>query len=120
MDTWILAAVVLGGGGPVGAAWMAALLNGLVSEGIPVGESGVVLGTSAGAVVGSWLTMQPDGLPTVAARMRKRAAWHAANSRSGCADTSFIERTVGEAADGDPTFNEAAAAATRPISVQEA
>ena len=38
-------AVVLGGGGPVGASWTATLVNGLVSAGVPLADADVVLGT---------------------------------------------------------------------------
>jgi NTE family protein len=68
---------VLGGGGPVGATWTEALLAGLRSAGLPLAGSDVVVGTSAGAVVGAWLTIQPDGLPELPERMRARAQWHA-------------------------------------------
>src|SRR4051794_28019767 len=75
-------ALVLGGGGPVGASWLAALLHELVAAGLPLAASDVVLGTSAGSVVGSWLTIQPDGLATVPALMRARAEWHARSASS--------------------------------------
>lgn len=49
-------ALVLGGGGPVGAAWMAGVLAGLTDEGIDLRRADVVIGTSAGAIYGSRLT----------------------------------------------------------------
>jgi hypothetical protein len=58
-----LNALVLGGGGPVGAAWLSAALNELAAAGLPPAESGVVLGTSAGAVSDAWLTMDPRACP---------------------------------------------------------
>ncbi|KOU36324.1 patatin-like phospholipase family protein [Streptomyces sp. WM6378] len=48
-------ALVLGGGGPVGGAWMAGVLAGLTEAGIDLGDADVVIGTSAGAVFGSRL-----------------------------------------------------------------
>ncbi|WP_406443705.1 patatin-like phospholipase family protein [Streptomyces sp. NBC_01613] len=49
-------ALVLGGGGPVGAAWMAGVLAGLTDAGIDLRRADVVIGTSAGAIYGSRLT----------------------------------------------------------------
>ncbi|OBA63326.1 hypothetical protein A5647_05785 [Mycobacterium sp. 1100029.7] len=112
-------AVVLGGGGPVGAAWTSAILHGLLSAGVPVGEADIVLGTSAGAVVGSWLTMQPTGLPSVPELMRRRADWHAANARSGHTDRSVFERAMRSPTAG-ATATAVADATLPPISVEQA
>jgi NTE family protein len=83
-----LNALVLGGGGPVGASWTSALLHGLRAAGLPPAECDIVMGTSAGAVVGAWLMMQPDGLPSVPELMRKRAAWHAGKAKADHGDSS--------------------------------
>ncbi|MDG5806187.1 patatin-like phospholipase family protein [Streptomyces ossamyceticus] len=48
-------ALVLGGGGPVGGAWMVGVLAGLSEAGVDLGSADVVIGTSAGAVFGSRL-----------------------------------------------------------------
>ncbi|MGW7366052.1 patatin-like phospholipase family protein, partial [Streptomyces sp. NPDC054841] len=48
-------ALVLGGGGAVGGAWAAGALAGLCEAGIDVARADVVIGTSAGAVLGSRL-----------------------------------------------------------------
>ncbi|GGZ89047.1 hypothetical protein GCM10010371_56240 [Streptomyces subrutilus] len=48
-------ALVLGGGGPVGGAWLTGVLAGLTEAGIDLGSADVVIGTSAGAVFGSRL-----------------------------------------------------------------
>ncbi|MGW2716045.1 patatin-like phospholipase family protein [Streptomyces sp. NPDC001492] len=48
-------ALVLGGGGPVGAAWMTGVLAGLTDAGIDLDRADVVIGTSAGAIHGSRL-----------------------------------------------------------------
>jgi NTE family protein len=116
-------ALVLGGGGPVGASWTAALLDGLVSAGVPLGESDVVIGTSAGAVVGSWLTIEPAGLTELPERMRARAAWHAGNAQSGRGDTSLLRRMAvesGRNAESARSIAQAAIAAIAPISADEA
>lgn len=112
-------ALVLGGGGPVGASWTSALLNGLRSAGVPVADSDVVIGTSAGAVVGAWLTVEPDGLAEVPALMHKRAAWHANNASAGRPDTSLFE-TVLAGAGSPEEVGRGAVAAMPPISVGQA
>ncbi|MGV9350486.1 patatin-like phospholipase family protein [Streptomyces spiralis] len=48
-------ALVLGGGGPVGGAWLTGVLAGLTEAGIDLASADVVIGTSAGAVFGSRL-----------------------------------------------------------------
>ncbi|MEV5646838.1 patatin-like phospholipase family protein [Nocardia sp. NPDC052254] len=49
-------ALVLGGGGPVGIAWMAGLIVGLRAAGIDPARAERIVGTSAGSVVGAALT----------------------------------------------------------------
>ncbi|MCI2422117.1 patatin-like phospholipase family protein [Saccharopolyspora sp. K220] len=116
-------ALVLGGGGPVGASWTAALLDGLGAAGLPLGESDAVVGTSAGAVVGAWLTIQPDGLPELPKRMRARATWHADNARSGRGDKSLLQRMAagsGRDSDSARSIAQSAIAAIPPVSADEA
>ncbi len=48
-------AVVLGGGGATGVAWLAGVVHGLFDEGVDLRSADLVVGTSAGSVVGSWL-----------------------------------------------------------------
>ncbi|WP_406334770.1 patatin-like phospholipase family protein [Streptomyces sp. NBC_00203] len=48
-------ALVLGGGGAVGGAWMAGVLGGLAEAGLDVAAADVVIGTSAGAIFGTRL-----------------------------------------------------------------
>ena len=48
-------ALVLGGGGVAGIAWETGLLAGLLERGIDVSDADVVVGTSAGSVVGTVL-----------------------------------------------------------------
>ncbi|WP_214109711.1 patatin-like phospholipase family protein [Acrocarpospora catenulata] len=48
-------AVVLGPGGPVGTAWLAGLAAGLRHAGMDLGAADVIVGTSAGAIVGAIL-----------------------------------------------------------------
>ncbi|MEU4400132.1 patatin-like phospholipase family protein [Micromonospora orduensis] len=46
-------ALVLGGGGVTGVAWELGLLAGLAERGVPVTDADLVVGTSAGSVVGA-------------------------------------------------------------------
>ena len=46
-------ALVLSGGGPVGIAWETGILAGLEREGIDLGDADLIVGTSAGSVVGA-------------------------------------------------------------------
>jgi NTE family protein len=51
-------AFVLGGGGPVGRAWQVGLVDGFASQGINLGIADLIIGTSAGAVVGAQLALK--------------------------------------------------------------
>jgi len=53
-------AVVLGPGGPVGTAWLAGLAAGLRDEGLDLGTADLIVGTSAGAIVGAILASGGD------------------------------------------------------------
>jgi NTE family protein len=53
-------ALVLGGGGPVGRAWEAGLAAGLLLQGIDLVGADLIIGTSAGAIVGAELALGLD------------------------------------------------------------
>src|ERR1700742_2996169 len=53
-------ALVLGAGGPTGAAWELGILAGLADKGVDVTDADRVIGTSAGSAVGAQVTA---GLP---------------------------------------------------------
>ncbi|GAA4076629.1 patatin-like phospholipase family protein [Actinomadura miaoliensis] len=53
-------ALVLGPGGHVGTAWMAGLAYGLRRHGVDLGEADLIVGTSAGAIVGALLATGQD------------------------------------------------------------
>jgi NTE family protein len=48
-------ALILGGGGSVGIAWEQGLIAGLKSGGVDLAEADIIVGTSAGSIVGSQL-----------------------------------------------------------------
>lgn len=59
--------LVLGGGGVAGIAWEAGVITGLRSAGLDLGEAEVVIGTSAGSVVGTLVATGADLESSVAA-----------------------------------------------------
>ncbi len=67
-------ALVLGGGGPVGVGWQAGLLAGLLEAGMTLRHADVVVGTSAGSVVGAQLT-SGRGLADVVAPIGTAPPW---------------------------------------------
>jgi NTE family protein len=48
-------ALVLGGGGVVGTAWMTGLVSGMRREGVDLATADLIVGTSAGSIVGTML-----------------------------------------------------------------
>jgi len=75
--------LVLGGGGITGIAWMIGVLAGLADRGIDLTDADVVVGTSAGSIVGSLIATGPrledlyahqltDPAGEIAARFRTR------------------------------------------------
>ncbi|MGW5588993.1 patatin-like phospholipase family protein [Streptomyces sp. NPDC003857] len=101
-------ALVLGGGGPVGGAWLTGVLAGLTEAGIDLGSADVVIGTSAGAVFGSRLR---SGVPAadlyerqlsgadavrvpVTARQTARFLWAALGSRDSQRSIERLARTA--------------------------
>jgi NTE family protein len=90
------AALVLGGGGVTGAAWEIGLLAGLAAEGVDLTGADLVVGTSAGAIVGAQVTsgaslaglyqaqLAPPGadpVPRMGLRVMSKWARAAASSR---------------------------------------
>jgi NTE family protein len=53
-------ALVLGGGGVAGIGWEIGLLSGWAADGVDVTGADLVVGTSAGSVVGAWLRIDGD------------------------------------------------------------
>ena len=48
-------ALVLGAGGPIGRIWQSGLIAGLIEREIDLGDASLIIGTSAGAIVGAQL-----------------------------------------------------------------
>jgi NTE family protein len=53
-------ALVLGGGGPVGIAWQSGLTVGLAEQGVQLRDADLIVGTSAGSVVGAQIALGRD------------------------------------------------------------
>jgi NTE family protein len=82
-------AVVLGPGGPVGTAWLAGLAAGLRREGVDLGAAALIVGTSAGAIVGALLAGGGDpsrlATPAEAAAGAARVAAGSPGASAGAA-----------------------------------
>ena len=65
-DPMTRTALVLGGGGVTGIAWELGLLHGLAEAGVDLTTADLVVGTSAGSVVGAQVTTQADERRTLA------------------------------------------------------
>ncbi len=75
-DESVKKAIVLGGGGVTGIAWELGILAGLARAGIHLGDVDVVIGTSAGSVVGAILATGTD-LEAIVAEQREPATGEA-------------------------------------------
>jgi NTE family protein len=102
-------ALVLGGGGVTGVAWELGLLAGLADAGLDLGDADVVIGTSAGSVVGAQLTSGTSvetlyqrqlAPPTgeIAAAISKRAVLTMTRSALTSPDVRAARRRVGRMA----------------------
>lgn len=84
-------ALVLGGGGTVGIAWETGLAAGLQEQGIPLGAADLIVGTSAGSVVGAQLAAGYD--PRLVLQMHRAMA----GAVSGQAERAvFDAQVIGE------------------------
>lgn len=117
-------ALVLGGGGPVGRAWQMGIAAGLLAEGVDLRVADLIVGTSAGALVGARLALGLDpiamnfavdaaavGLPSPAA-MAGLQAMMAGMIRAAHSPTPEVERIqIGLMALAAPTISEDASLA---------
>ena len=99
---------MLGGGGVTGVAWETGVLAGLAARGVQLGGADLIVGTSAGSVVGAQLAwgrsldqmyadqLKPGGPPGGAARLRPRHialyVWAALRHRDPTAARARIGR----------------------------
>jgi NTE family protein len=111
-------AVVLGGGGPVGVGWQSGLVVGLAAAGIRLADAELIVGTSAGSVVGAelalgmdvqaGLALAADPMPVAQDAATGMAALLAATATSVINNESVdeIRRTAGRVAVDSPTADE--------------
>ncbi|MEW2161291.1 patatin-like phospholipase family protein [Streptomyces sp. NPDC007189] len=83
-------ALVLGPGGRLGAAWTAGLAAGLRSFGVDLGEADLIVGTSAGAIVGAVIATGQDPARLATVPLRHSATPSSAPHRPDPAVTSTV------------------------------
>jgi len=78
-------ALVLGGGGPVGIAWETGLLAGLEERGVDLARADLIVGTSAGAMVGAQLALgrSPQSMLASQRALAEQSRRGAASGESG-------------------------------------
>jgi NTE family protein len=89
-------ALVLGGGGPVGIGWESGLADGLAQAGVALADADLIVGTSAGSVVGGRLALGLDldaGVRSVSGPLPAKAA-------AGQALDQLLKTWAGAAAGG--------------------
>ena len=119
-------ALVLGGGGTLGVAWETGLLAGLEAEGVTLGNADLILGTSAGSIVGSAVArgVSPNMLAELQIAAARQAAANPAQAAAPPPDLSKVmgffmrmpetgeppidlRREIGEVSRTSPTMPEA-------------
>ncbi|MER6567154.1 patatin-like phospholipase family protein [Streptomyces sp. NPDC001093] len=88
-------ALVLGPGGRLGIAWTAGLAAGLRSFGVDLGEADLIVGTSAGAIVGAVLATGQDPARLATASVRRPADVSSAPRRPDPAVTGAVFAVLG-------------------------
>jgi NTE family protein len=91
-------ALVLGGGGITGIAWMLGILKGLRDQGVDLTTAGTVIGTSAGSVVGAQITSGHDLDELYAGQLRPAHSEIGAEMRLG----AVLEMVLPSLAPGSP------------------
>jgi NTE family protein len=99
-------ALVLGGGGPVGVGWETGLLAGLASKGADLTNADMIIGTSAGSIVGAEIGLgrSPAAMLAVERARAKRASETAKSKKTASAPppdlrpliAKFREMALGE------------------------
>ncbi len=113
--------LVLSGGGPVGIAWEAGMIAGLAESGMDLTGCEVVVGTSAGSVVGAKLAL---GVPLEQLVERQRAQASSRGSDSGGGKTpsipdELIEAFLGTSDDPEATRRRLGAFAREADTISE-
>jgi NTE family protein len=108
-------ALVLGGGGPVGRAWEIGLAQGFAEQGIDVGAADLIIGTSAGAVVGAHLALKQTlcappitAAPPLSPSLRMAVLADAMARAAMSPDPDPLRAEIGKMALDAPTISEEA------------
>jgi NTE family protein len=106
-------ALVLGGGGPVGRAWATGLAQGFAKQGIDFGAADLIIGTSAGAVVGAQLALKqslgapPDVVAPPPSQSLRMAVLADVMARAAISpDSDPLRAEIGKMALDAPTVSE--------------
>lgn len=95
-------ALVLSGGGPVGIAWESGVVAGLFEQGVDLREADLIVGTSAGSVVGAQLALgrEPASIASshLAGQRSAAAARVTTERRDGAPDTTMLMTLMAKAA----------------------
>jgi NTE family protein len=101
-------ALVLSGGGPVGIAWETGVVAGLAKAGVRLADADLIVGTSAGSVVGAQIALGRD--PAAMYEAQRQAAASAATARaeapSGPPDLGGLMQVMMKAAAEDRPLEE--------------
>ena len=87
-------ALILGGGGPVGVGWESGLAVGLAREGVILSDSDLIVGTSAGSIVGARLALRMDLSQTVGSVSQPIPAEPGAGGGIGQLMTAWADATA--------------------------
>lgn len=103
-------ALVLSGGGPVGIAWETGVAAGLSEQGVQLGEADLIIGTSAGSVVGAQLALGRELRTMVAAQQARQESPAVAGlrfqSRQAAPDLTGLMEVMAKAAVADRPLEE--------------
>lgn len=83
-------ALVLSGGGPIGYAWMAGLVAGLLEHGVNLGRAELIVGTSAGSIVGAQLALGMD-VTALVAELNRQSELNIYSSTATELGNQFVE-----------------------------
>ena len=89
-------ALVLGGGGPVGIAWETGLVAGLAEKGVRLADADLIVGTSAGSMVGAQLALGRSAESMLASQRAlgeqvKKSASESGDAGPGSASTGQLQ-----------------------------
>ena len=103
-------ALVLSGGGPVGIAWESGIAAGLCEGGVDLREADLIIGTSAGSVVGAQLALgrEPQSMaaPHLAGNRSAQVARVTTDRPGGAPDLSRLMEVMERSAREDRPQNE--------------